>query len=295
MSRPDARGAATGGSGRERAALRDTLQGRIVARLRADPRVLGAWLSGSFGRSEEDEWSDFDLQVAVDDASFEAFLAERPQLYAAVGDPILVQPEMPSDNLSLGDAVYQLVYFRGLLLVDWNIGPASKAAKPGSYRLLFEERAFPVAQPERLSQVEWLEQLQWWTTFFWAMAPIAIKYCARGATRQAANQTDLLARALIALHRLIRDPQGPRPWLTWMNRPTEDEIDALLPMTGVAIDPARALQVIEAQWAAARELNAQLTSLGIEVHLEMDEQISDLVTTVAEVVAEGRFEASRYR
>lgn len=152
-----------GGSGRERAALRDTLQGRIVARLRADPRVLGAWLSGSFGRSEEDEWSDLDLQVAVEDASFEAFLGERPQLYAAVGDPILVQPEMPSDNLSLGDAVYQLVYFRGLILVDRNIGAASKAAKPSSYRLLFEERAFPVAQPERLSQVEWLEQLQWWT------------------------------------------------------------------------------------------------------------------------------------
>lgn len=131
-------------------------------------------------------------------------------------------------------------------------------------------------------------------TFFWAMAPIAIKYCARGATRQAANQTDLLARVLIALHRLIQDPQGPRPWLTRMNRPTEDEIDALLPVTGVAIDPARALQVIEAQCAAARELNAQLTALGVEVHAEMDDQISDLVSTVAKVVTQGRFGARRY-
>ena len=36
-----------------------------------------------------------------------------------------------------------------------------------------------------------LERAQWWATFFWAMAPIALKYAARGSTRQGASQADL--------------------------------------------------------------------------------------------------------
>ncbi len=207
----------------------------------------------------------------------------------------MVQPEMPSDNLSHGDAVFQLVYFRGLLLVDWNIGPASKATKPSSYRLLFEEQAFPVCDLTPLSPGEWLEQLQWWTTFFWAMVPIAIKYCARDATREAASQTDLLARALIAPHRLIGDPEGPRPWLPWMNRPTENEIDLLLPRTSAVIDPARALDVIRAQCAAASALNGHLLGLVIEVYADMNQEASRLINVVAGMVAEGNFHQRRYR
>src|SRR5688572_21996887 len=84
----------------EQAALLD----RIVIALEGDGRVEGAWLSGSFGRDEADVWSDFDLHVAVADPAFDEFLAERLLLYQSVGVPILVQEEMPSDDLTLGVA-----------------------------------------------------------------------------------------------------------------------------------------------------------------------------------------------
>src|SRR3981189_3599993 len=86
---------------------RDDLLARIVGVLDADVRVRSAWLSGSFGRGEADAWSDFDLHVAVEDDGLVGFWAARHDLYAQVGRPVLVQPEMKS-NAQPG-AHFQLV------------------------------------------------------------------------------------------------------------------------------------------------------------------------------------------
>ena len=280
---------------RRQVATRDAVFAKLVETLRADERVLGAWLSGSFGRAEDDEWSDFDLQIAIEDDALAEFLEQRPQLYAAIAEPILIQDEMPSDNLSMGDAVFQLVYFRGAVLVDWNIGPASKATKPAAFKLLFERRPFPVTQPPPLTPAEWRRRLQTWATFFWAMAPIAVKYCARGSTREAASQTGLLARALICLRRLLNDHNGPDPWLTWMNLPTEDETDAWLPRTGVTIDPAAVLGVIREQCGSFADLGDELSAYGVDLHAEMANETQRLLDLAERVVAAGRFPERRYR
>src|SRR5690348_4196799 len=57
---------------------RDALLKRLTEGLQADPRVEAAWLTGSFGKGESDEWSDLDLNVVVTDESFN-LLAENPQ------------------------------------------------------------------------------------------------------------------------------------------------------------------------------------------------------------------------
>jgi predicted nucleotidyltransferase len=88
---------------------RDDLLARIVGVLDADMRVRSAWLSGSFGRGDADAWSDFDLHVAVEDDELAGFWAARYDLYAHVGRPVLVQPEMKS-NAQPG-AHFQLVVF----------------------------------------------------------------------------------------------------------------------------------------------------------------------------------------
>ena len=46
---------------------RDDLLGRLLIIIQQDERVRAAWLSGSFGRGMEDDWSDLDLHVAVAD------------------------------------------------------------------------------------------------------------------------------------------------------------------------------------------------------------------------------------
>jgi hypothetical protein len=202
---------------------------------------------------------------------------------------------MPSDNLTLGGALYLLVYFAGGVMVDWNFGPAGKAEKPAGHRILFERRAFPVARSPGLAAGDRRYHLQKWTTFFWAMAPIAVKYAARGATRHGARQTDLLARALICLQRLLMDPTGPDPWLTWMNRPVEDVIDSRLARLGAVITPQDILDVIGRQCALMIGLQQQLAEQGVDVHPAMVREPERLVKLASEVVSAGDFPARRYR
>src|SRR5260221_14193953 len=61
----------------QHATNRDELLSHIVAVLNADDRVVAAWLTGSLGRGEDDDFSDIDLGVAVRD-SHAAELCARP-------------------------------------------------------------------------------------------------------------------------------------------------------------------------------------------------------------------------
>lgn len=108
----------------EYAKERDALLEQIRNVLEADARVMAAWLSGSFGRGEEDEWSDLDLHLAIADEHLAEFLEQRAGLYPRVGQRILIQDEMPSD--SQARARFQLVYYPGPIEVDWNIGPVTE-------------------------------------------------------------------------------------------------------------------------------------------------------------------------
>jgi predicted nucleotidyltransferase len=49
---------------------RDALLDKLTAALEADPRIAALWLTGSFGRDENDEWSDLDLHVPISDEHF---------------------------------------------------------------------------------------------------------------------------------------------------------------------------------------------------------------------------------
>src|SRR5688572_20833669 len=108
------------------------------------------------------------------------------------------------------------------------------------------------------------------------MAPIAVKFCARGDTRRAASQTDLLCRALICLQRLLADERATDPWVTWANRPLEDEIDAGLPRMGVEITPASALVTIEELGEVMSALHLQLVALEVDVHPHMVSEVARL-------------------
>jgi predicted nucleotidyltransferase len=246
------------------AAARDAVLAGIVDRLSADVRVEGAWLSGSFGRGEEDAWSDLDLHVAVSDDSLDAFLVERPSLYEAVGDPVLVQYEMPSDSLTNG--VFQLVWYAGGVEVDWNIGPASQACKPPWHRPLFERRPFMVCTLPELTAAERSTEAAEQLTFFWAMAPVAIKQAARRRSANAAGMIAMLTQALIRMWRLVNQPEGPAPWRPSLtNRPLDDELRAELPTLGETITPELASDVIEQLCDEVRRLQPALAEIGAEV------------------------------
>jgi predicted nucleotidyltransferase len=250
------------------AGLRDLLVDRIVTALTADPRVTAAWLSGSVGRRVDDASSDLDLHVAVDDDAFLVFLAERDRLYRQTGEPLLVQPDRPS-NAQAG-ARFQLVVYRGPIEVDWNIGLASQAARPPETELLFARRDVPIALPPSLSDAERLAKATDFILFFGATAPMAIKHAARGESRRASNLIDQLTGLFMVLWRVVVLPDDPDPSAAHgQNRATEAELDALLPRLGWDFDPFRALAVVRDLCAEAERLHAALAAMGVPIPAAM--------------------------
>lgn len=272
---------------------RDSLLGRIHRRLEGDARVGAAWLSGSFGRGEADAWSDLDLHVAVTDEYLAAFLAERPSLYAAVGHPILVQQEMLSDSQS--GAHFQLVLYTGPLEVDWNIGPLSRAERPSASALLFDRAGTPLMALPALTPDQRRQRAEERLIFFWAMAPIAIKYAGRGETRRVGRQIELMTNAYIALWRLLREPVGPEPYLPRANRPLEPELDASLPMLGEQIDPRGALLVIRGLCGEVERLHPALAALRVTAPLEVPEEVARLAVIAEAAIRSGNLPRRKFR
>ena len=57
-----------------------------VARLKADERLLGVAVAGSWNTGEMDRFSDLDLVIAVTDDAFDAVMLERPSIARGLGD-----------------------------------------------------------------------------------------------------------------------------------------------------------------------------------------------------------------
>jgi predicted nucleotidyltransferase len=270
---------------REYGARRDEAFARLVAALRADPRVAAVWLSGAHGRGEDDEWSDFDLHVATADESFESILANREEIFRLAGPPLLVQAGFPSDSMPGGR--FWLVAYTGPFHVDWNIGPVSQAARPRASRLLFETTAIPFApEPDFLPEEEARDRLQKALEFFWAMAPIAVKYAARGWTHRAALQIELLQRGHEVLwagaHGGLHADDAYH-----QNRAPEPAYAASLPRVGAVIDPVGALGVIRQFCAEVTRLHPALAARGVNVSPELPAEVERLSSVAAPWAARG--------
>lgn len=278
---------------RHYATKRDTLLDRITRLLEADTRVIAAWLSGSFGRGEADAWSDLDLHIAVDDPSLSGFLQERMLLYERVGHILLVQQDMPSNSMPGGR--YQLVLYADAIEIDWNIGAASQAVLPVASQMLFARTNIPVVTLPALTPSEWQAHADKWLVFFWAMAPIAVKYAGRAETRRAVHQIDLLTTAFISLWRLIHQPEGPDPHLPTTNRELEAELDALLPRLGATIDPAAALAVIDALCAEVERLHPNLAMFGVSIPSDVPRAVARLRILAEATIKHGEQPRRKYR
>src|SRR3954464_10995574 len=67
---------------------------RAVAVLSQDDRVLGIWLSGSYGRGDNDELSDVDLFVVTDAGDVDGFCRDWPDLSDAIA-PTVLRKQIP--------------------------------------------------------------------------------------------------------------------------------------------------------------------------------------------------------
>jgi predicted nucleotidyltransferase len=266
---------------------RDALLEKLSHALESDERIEAVWLSGSFGRGEVDVWSDLDLHVAVQDEYLQYFVEKPEALFELAGPPLLIQ-HINGESESMPGGFFWLVLYSGALEVDWNIGPVSKAVRPVASQLLFGRAGVSLASsPEPVRLEERQTHATKMLTFFWAMAPIAIKYVGRGHTALAVNQIGLLRTAYSGVWRALYRPEHLQSYRYHQNRRLEAELDTALPRLGPVITPASALQNIRAFCTAVEKLHPALAELGVAIPAAIVGEVAALAEQTESIAAQG--------
>jgi predicted nucleotidyltransferase len=199
-------------------AAREELLARLVTTLQADERFVAAWLAGSFGRGNQDSFSDLDLHVVIADAYSESLCArpmmhggrttaERLALFKQFGEPAVIyeaHENAPED----GTFTYVLYHYASQN-VDWVLIPQSKARRPAESLVLFEKVEIPVEPPPPVESLEERITLASdMTAFFWMMAANSTKSLLRNDIVHYYILLDWLHDAVNDVERAIEG----RPW-----------------------------------------------------------------------------------
>jgi hypothetical protein len=258
-----------------RQAERDALLRRIEAALRADERVVAAWLAGSLGRGTADALSDIDLWVIVRDEAVDAVVAGPHAFVTGVGSPSLTI-DVPQ-NAPPGGA-YMFTHFpgeTGAHQVDWYWQAASRATRPEGTALLFQASPVPPAQPRvTLAPAELQARLEEQLMEFWATVLVTAKAIGRGRTTGFLRQADYLAQQLATLRWL-----SERRTVPTFDDVRPGELPTPLPETATA-----QLRLLDRYLAAMGELEPRLVPLGATVPENGKRQVLrflDLIRAVA--------------
>src|SRR6185503_9860053 len=143
---------------------RDSFITKLTETLSKDERFVAAWLTGSFGRKEEDSVSDIDLRLVVSDVDGQSLCMrleqvsaqtspERYALFSQFGSPALIHEN--NNNAPAGGTFTFILYAASAIMVDWTLIPHRNATRPAESRLLFEKNPIPLTA---LPEIEDLEQ-----------------------------------------------------------------------------------------------------------------------------------------
>jgi len=168
---------------------RDAWLTKIADTLSQDERFIAAWLTGSFGRNEEDSVSDIDLRLVVSDEHSRRLCARLEQVsaqtspdrytfFSQFGTPALIHEN--NNNAPEGGTFTFVLYADSAIMVDWVLMPRAGATRPLQSRLLFDKVGIPPAAPPEPEDVEQSKKsvAEMWA-FFWMMTAITIKYAVR--------------------------------------------------------------------------------------------------------------------
>jgi hypothetical protein len=185
---------------------RDELLARIVHRLEADERTPAAWLRGSFGRGEEDAYSDLDLSVVVDITKASGLCntkrdggRSRLNFVSAFGEPVIVHEHHAN---APGDGAFTAIIYASGIAVDWTFLPIAQARRPSASRLLFDFAGIPTSiGNQEIDANDVADRLSERLAFFWLVAFPAAKAIRRG--------DDVRFHAVLELmHQALRDIDG---------------------------------------------------------------------------------------
>ena len=191
---------------------REQLLARITEGLRQDSRFVAAWLTGSYGRGDQDAVSDLDLNVVVADAFAHELCHHPTMISVSVPQPRLAlisqfgQPVILHENHfnapTNGSFTYAL-YADTAVQIDWILIPQSHATRPPTYQLLFDHVGIAAQTPDALDEVERCDLLSEKRAFFWMMLAITAKYIARQDAVKVQDFLDTLHHLLDDIEQLL--------------------------------------------------------------------------------------------
>ena len=178
---------------------------RARAFLAADPRVAAAWLAGSLGRNDADDWSDIDLWVVVD--------GDRRLIDAMANEQVFqlgtLLCSMEMDHHAPPGGKYVMAAYRGSDWphhVDWSWQPVSFATVPHGASLLFDRIRLPSTKDDVIEASQSATTAAERATWFWMMCPLAAKYIARGNEWETLEMLALLRRVPDEIRALLTLP-----------------------------------------------------------------------------------------
>ena len=199
---------------------RQELLDRATRLLKADERIAAAWLIGSLGRGDPDDWSDIDLWIVVSDNSIEAVTAARDEFAANLGIAVLF--EDAPHNAPLGGAFLTAMYCGtgGAHMVDMYWQPLALATRPPDTLLLFERVSIPMVEGQPVPhEHERMERAVQAAGYFLVMSAIVAKSIARQNTWKVIQLLIPTANVLEQVRWLLRERSEPP---TYREVPTFD-------------------------------------------------------------------------
>lgn len=167
------------------------------------PHVIAAWLSGSRGRGTDDDLSDIDIWLAIEDDVIGS-IAANPLGFVHAIAPTIMHVHAPSIAPPGGSFILTWIPIdEGFEQVDWYFTPASSAHRGSDTRILFEKRgAVPVAEggAQRLSPAQIQREIEGATKDALLMISNGWKYGLRGNSWRA---LDHIKSAFLSLEKVF--------------------------------------------------------------------------------------------
>jgi len=196
--------------------MRDQIVEAVRAALEPEPWALALWVGGSASFGRDDEWSDLDLGVGVEDGTVEAGFAKVEAALATVGEIEDRWIVFPSTDVK-PQRYYRLRGAPPWLLVDLGVFPVSTRPdhrfvgrrRHGTPRIVFDRAEFTADEP--LDPAAWRERLRKRVAEIRArhdfLGVLALKSARRGETAEAVVfYQAFVLRPLVEALRIRHDP-----------------------------------------------------------------------------------------
>lgn len=191
--------------------MNDQLLGRIIEALDHNSSVHAAWLAGSRGRGTNDEFSDIDIWVAIDDTAIEGVVAE-PLAFVHEFVPTVLHVVAPQNGPPDGSFILTWVKVGDTFQqVDWYLAPTSTVTRAADTQMIIGDVSIrPATTSNHMTSEESIEKVK--DNLLVSMQEInnLVKHAKRGRTWQCVSSARNADNYLVNANWILTHSMFPR-------------------------------------------------------------------------------------